>query len=66
MPWSDRAAAEGQLHATNALVDSTEAHQTARRLDLPGRAPSAGKLRVVSADLPTVVVDSVVACVDIS
>ncbi len=34
MPWSDRAAAEGQLHATNALIDSTEAQQSGRRLEL--------------------------------
>lgn len=35
MPWSDRAAAEGQLHATNALLDSTEAEQKGLRLGLP-------------------------------
>ena len=35
MPWGDRAAAEGQLHATNALMDSSEAQQTGRRLELP-------------------------------
>ena len=35
MPWSNRAATEGQLHATNALVDSTEAEQTGLRLELP-------------------------------
>ena len=35
MPWADGAAAEGQLHATNALIDSTEAQQTGRRLELP-------------------------------
>ncbi len=35
MPWSDRAATEGKLHATNALIDSTEAEQTRIRLELP-------------------------------
>lgn len=35
MPWSDRAATEGKLHATNALKDSTEAEQNRFRLELP-------------------------------
>ena len=35
MPWSDRAATEGKLHATNALMDSTEAERSSIRLELP-------------------------------
>ena len=35
MPWSDRAATEGKLHETNALLDSTEAEQGGIRLELP-------------------------------
>jgi hypothetical protein len=35
MPWQDRAAVDGQLVATNALVDSTDAERTGVRLDLP-------------------------------
>ncbi len=35
MPWTDRAATEGQLDATNALLDSTDAQNTNRRLTLP-------------------------------
>ena len=35
MPWSDRAATEGKLHETNALLDSTEAEQNGIRLELP-------------------------------
>ena len=35
MPWSERAATEGQLHATNALVDSTDAQSSGVRLELP-------------------------------
>ncbi len=35
MPWSERAATEGQLHATNALVDATDALDLAVRLELP-------------------------------
>ena len=35
MPWSERAATEGQLHATNALVDSTDAQNSGVRLELP-------------------------------
>ena len=35
MPWSDRAATEGKLHETNALMDSTEAEQAGIRLKLP-------------------------------
>ena len=35
MPWSDRAAVEGQLEATNALQDPITARETNRRLQLP-------------------------------
>lgn len=35
MPWSDRAATEGQLVATNALMDSTDAAGSGKRLELP-------------------------------
>ena len=35
MPWSDRAAAEGQLEATNALHDPITAQQTGLHLELP-------------------------------
>ena len=35
MPWSERAATEGQLHATNALIDATDAQHSGARLDLP-------------------------------
>ena len=35
MPWQDRAAVDGQLHATNALVDSTDAEREGVRLELP-------------------------------
>lgn len=35
MPWYDRAAVDGQLHATNALVDSTDAERGGVRLELP-------------------------------
>lgn len=35
MPWSDRRAVDGQLLATNALIDSTEAEQRGLRLELP-------------------------------
>lgn len=35
MPWQDRAALDGQLVATNALVDSTDAERTGVRLELP-------------------------------
>ena len=35
MPWSERAATEGQLHATNALVDSIDAQSSGVRLELP-------------------------------
>ena len=35
MPWSDRAAVEGQLEATNALQDPITARETDRRLQLP-------------------------------
>lgn len=35
MPWQDRAAVDGQLIATNALVDSTDAERTGVRLELP-------------------------------
>ena len=35
MPWSERAATEGQLHATNALVDATDAQDRGVRLELP-------------------------------
>ena len=35
MPWHDRKAIEGQLVATNAILDSTEAERTRQRLLLP-------------------------------
>jgi hypothetical protein len=35
MPWADRAAVDGQLVATNALADSTDAERTGVRLELP-------------------------------
>jgi hypothetical protein len=35
MPWQDRAAVDGYLAATNALVDSTDAERTGVRLELP-------------------------------
>lgn len=35
MPWQDRAAVDGYLVATNALVDSTDAERTGLRLELP-------------------------------
>jgi hypothetical protein len=35
MPWRDRAAVDGYLVATNALVDSTDAERTGVRLGLP-------------------------------
>jgi hypothetical protein len=35
MPWHDRAAVDGQLMATNALIDSTDAERTGVRLELP-------------------------------
>ena len=35
MPWSERAATEGQLHATNALVDAMDARDLGVRLELP-------------------------------
>ena len=35
MRWSERAATEGQLHATNALVDATDAQDRGIRLELP-------------------------------
>ena len=35
MPWHDRAAVDGYLVATNALVDSTDAERTGVRLQLP-------------------------------
>ena len=35
MPWTDRAATEGQLDATNALLDSTDAQNNNVRLTLP-------------------------------
>jgi hypothetical protein len=35
MPWTDRAAVDGQLVATNALTDSTDAARTGVRLTLP-------------------------------
>ena len=35
MPWSDRAAAEGQLEATNALQDPITARETGLHLQLP-------------------------------
>ncbi|MCP5069704.1 MAG: cell filamentation protein Fic [bacterium] len=35
MPWGDVAATEGQLIATNALIDSTDAQIAGKRLELP-------------------------------
>jgi hypothetical protein len=35
MPWHDRAAVDGQLVATHALTDSTDAERTGVRLELP-------------------------------
>lgn len=35
MPWQDRAAVDGQLVATNALTDSTDAEREGVRLELP-------------------------------
>ena len=35
MPWQDRAAVDGQLVATNALTDSTDAERKGLRLELP-------------------------------
>jgi hypothetical protein len=35
MPWSDRAAVDGYLVATNALTDSTDAERAGVRLELP-------------------------------
>ena len=35
MPWADSAATEGQLAATNALLDSTDAQTSGKRLELP-------------------------------
>lgn len=35
MPWTDRAATEGQLGATNALLDSTDAQNSNVRLTIP-------------------------------
>jgi hypothetical protein len=35
MPWDDRAAVDGQLAATNALVDSTDAERSGIQLRLP-------------------------------
>ena len=35
MPWQDRAAVDGQLIATNALTDSTDAERGGLRLELP-------------------------------
>ncbi|MCP4086474.1 MAG: hypothetical protein GY745_15675 [Actinomycetia bacterium] len=35
MPWADPAATEGQLAATNALLDSTDAQTSGLRLELP-------------------------------
>lgn len=35
MPWPERAAVDGYLVATNALVDSTDAERTGVRLELP-------------------------------
>ncbi len=34
MPWEDRAATQGQLAATHALVDSTDAERSGLRLEL--------------------------------
>jgi hypothetical protein len=35
MPWHDRSATLGRLTSTNALLDSTDAEQSGRRLELP-------------------------------
>ena len=35
MPWHDRAAVDGYLAATNALIDSTDAERSGVRLELP-------------------------------
>ena len=35
MPWADSTATEGQLNATNALLDSTDAQTSGKRLELP-------------------------------
>jgi hypothetical protein len=35
MPWQDRAAVDGQLAATHALIDSTDAEGSGLRLELP-------------------------------
>lgn len=35
MPWGDRAATEGRLEATNALLDSVDGARSGRRLELP-------------------------------
>lgn len=35
MPWMDRAATDGQLAATNALLDSVDAHERGLHLELP-------------------------------
>lgn len=35
MPWHERAAVEGRLHATNALIDSTDAERAGVQLVLP-------------------------------
>lgn len=35
MPWKDRRAVDGQLQATNALLDSTEAEDRGLRLEIP-------------------------------
>lgn len=35
MRWQDRATVDGQLHATNALTDSTDAEREGARLELP-------------------------------
>lgn len=35
MPWAERAATEGRLHATNALIDATDAQDRGVRLELP-------------------------------
>jgi fido (protein-threonine AMPylation protein) len=35
MPWTDRAATDGQLAATNALLDSVDANERRLHLELP-------------------------------
>jgi hypothetical protein len=35
MPWTDRAATDGQLVATNALLDAVEANERGLHLELP-------------------------------